>query len=286
MNTLVTGATGHLGRLAIEAMISRGVAPDSIVGSGRSIDKAADLAARGVRIVAADYTDSSSLDAALVGIDTLVLVSSSEVGQRAAQHQAVIDAAVRAGVQRLIYTSVLDAEDSALILAPEHRQTERALRASGLSYTILRNGWYTENYAGAISQAVATGSLLTSAGEGRVSSALRAEYADAIAAVVTSEGHENAIYELSGDTAWSFDELADTISRVSGAPVTLASVSPEEHAQILTEAGLDDETVAFIVALDGDIRAGLLDVTPRPLSSLIGRATASLDEAVRAMLES
>ena len=283
MTTLITGATGHLGRLAIEALLARGAAPASIVGSGRSVEKAADLAARGVRIVAADYTDAASVDAALDGVDRLVLVSSSEVGQRATQHQAVIDAAVRAGVQHIVYTSVLDAEETALILAPEHKATEQAIRASGIPFTILRNGWYTENYATTIAQGAATGSVLTSAGEGRVSSALRAEYAEAIAAVLTSDGHEGAVYELSGDTAWSFAELAEAIAEAAGTPVALASVSPEEHAAVLTGVGIDAGTVGFVVALDGDIRAGLLDATSGDLARLIGRPTTPLVEAVRAI---
>jgi NAD(P)H dehydrogenase (quinone) len=281
MTTLITGATGHLGRLAIDALLARGVDPTTIVGSGRSVEKAADLAARGVRIVAADYTDAGSLDEALAGVDRLVLVSSSEVGQRAAQHRAVIDAAVRAGVQHLIYTSVLDAESSPLILAPEHKATEEAIRASGIAFTILRNGWYTENYAATIAQAVATGSVLTSAGEGRVSSALRSEYAEAIAAVLTGEGHDGRTYELSGDTAWSFAELADAIAEVAGMPVELITVNPDEHAAALTAAGLDAGTAGFLVALDGDIRAGLLDATSGDLARLIGRPTMPLVDALR-----
>ncbi|MBA4247080.1 MAG: NAD(P)-dependent oxidoreductase [Microbacterium sp.] len=281
MTTLITGATGHLGRLAIEALLDRGVDTATIVGSGRAVEKAADLAARGVRIVAADYTDAASLDAAFAGVDRLVLVSSSEMGQRATQHQAVIDAAVRAGVQHIVYTSVLDAEETALILAPEHKATEQAIRASGIPFTILRNGWYTENYAATIAQGAATGAVLTSAGEGRVSSALRAEYAEAIAAVLTSEGHENRIYELSGDTAWSFAELAEAVAEVAGTPVALASVSPDEHAAALAAAGLDAGTTGFLVALDGDIRAGLLDATSGDLARLIGRPTTPLVDAVR-----
>ena len=281
MTTLITGATGHLGRLAIEALLDRGLDPATIVGSGRSIEKAADLAERGVRIVAADYTDAASLDAALAGVDRLVLVSSSEVGQRATQHQAVIAAAVRAGVQHIVYTSVLDAEETALILAPEHKATEQAIRDSGIPFTILRNGWYTENYAATIAQAAATGAVLTSAGEGRVSSALRAEYAEAIAVVLTSEGHENRIYELSGDTAWNFAELAEAIAAVAGTPVALAAVSSDEHAAALAAAGLDAGTTGFLVALDGDIRAGLLDATSGDLARLIGRPTTPLVDAVR-----
>lgn len=281
MTTLVTGATGQLGRLIIEALIARGVAPESIVGSGRSVEKAADLVARGVRIVAADYTDAASLDAALAGVDTLVLVSSSEVGQRATQHQSVIDAAVRAGVSRIIYTSVLGADTSPLILAPEHKATEEALRASGLAVTILRNGWYLENYAQTVAQAITTGAIVSSAGDGRVASALRAEYAEAAAVVASTTGHEGAVYELSGDTAWSVDELAAAVTAASGTAVAVQQLEPDAHVALLTGVGLDEGTAGFLVALDGDIRAGLLDATTGDLARLLGRPTATLDEGVR-----
>lgn len=284
MTTVVTGATGHLGRLIIEALLERGVDAESIVGTGRSIEKAADLAARGVRIAAADYTDAASLDAAFDGATTLVLVSSSEVGQRAVQHQAAIDAAVRAGVERIIYTSVLAADSSPLILAPEHKATEEALLASGLAITVLRNGWYTENYAQTVAQALATGAIVTSAGEGRVSSALRAEYAEAAAIVASTDGHEGAVYELSGDTAWSFDEFAAALTTASGTAVSVTHLDPAAHVAALTQAGLDEGTAGFVVALDGDIRAGLLDATTGDLARLMGRPTATLEVGVRALL--
>ncbi len=284
MTTVVTGATGHLGRLIIEALLERGVDAESIVGTGRSIEKAADLAARGVRIAAADYTDAASLDAAFDGATTLVLVSSSEVGQRAVQHQAAIDAAVRAGVERIIYTSVLAADSSPLILAPEHKATEEALLASGLAITVLRNGWYTENYAQTVAQALATGAIVTSAGEGRVSSALRAEYAEAAAVVASTDGHEGAVYELSGDTAWSFDEFAAALATASGTAVTVTHLDPAAHVAALTKAGLDEGTAGFVVALDGDICAGLLDATTGDLARLMGRPTATLEAGVRALL--
>lgn len=284
MTILVTGATGHLGRLIIEALLERGVSAENIVGTGRSVQKAADLAERGVRVVAADYTNDAALDSAVEGVDTLVLVSGSEVGQRLAQHQSVINAAVRAGVTRIVYTSVLGADTTPLILAPEHKATEQALHESGLDITVLRNGWYTENYAHTVAQALATGTIVTSASEGRVSSALRAEYAEAAAVVASTEGHEGAIYELSGDVAWSFDELAAAITALTGTPVHVDHLDPDAHLAQLRAAGIDDGTAGFLVALDGDIRSGLLDATTGDLARLIGRPTATLEAGVRSLL--
>ncbi|WP_168915440.1 NmrA family NAD(P)-binding protein [Microcella flavibacter] len=284
MTIVVTGATGHLGRLIIESLLARGVAPAAITGTGRSVERAADLAERGVRIVPAAYDDAASLDAALAGAEILMLVSGSEVGSRVAQHGAAIAAAQRAGVRRIVYTSVLDAADSPLVLAPEHAATESLLADSGLAVTVLRNGWYTENYAGAVRQAAQTGALLTSAGEGRVSSASRIDYAEAAAAVITGEGHEGAVYELSGDVAWGFDELAAAASAATGAAIAVQQVTAEEHLAQLTAAGLDAGTAGFVVALDGDIRSGLLDATTGDLSRLIGRPTTPLEQGLRAAL--
>lgn len=282
MSIVVTGATGHLGRLVVEALLREGVDPSTIVAAGRTVSKLNDLAARGVAIAPIDFTDAASLASAFEGAETLLLVSSSEVGQRFAQHSAAIDAAKAAGVGRIVYTSAPAATTSALVLAPEHKATEEYLVASGVPFTILRNAWYTENYVGTAEQAVASGVLAASVGEGTVSSASRADYADAAAAVLLGEGHEGAVYELSGDTAWNFTELAAVISELSGTPVTYASLSPEEHAAALTAAGLDEGTVGFVVALDGNIRDGLLGLTSGDLSRLIGRPTTPLREGLAA----
>lgn len=284
MTIVVTGATGHLGRLIIDSLIARGVEPAAIVGTGRSIERAADLADRGVRVVAAAYDDAAALDAALAGAETLMLVSGSEVGSRVAQHAAAIEAAQRAGVRRVVYTSVLDAADSPLVLAPEHAATEQLLADSGLAVTVLRNGWYTENYVGAVQQAAQSGALLTSAGEGRVASASRIDYAEAAAAVITGDGHEGAVYELSGDVAWGFDALAAAASAATGTTIAVQQVSPEEHLAALTSAGLDAGTAGFVVALDGDIRSGLLASTTGDLARLIGRPTTPLEQGLRAAL--
>ncbi|MEP6482421.1 MAG: SDR family oxidoreductase, partial [Rhodoglobus sp.] len=201
---VITGATGHLGRLIVESLLARGVAPDQLVAAGRNAEKLAELETLGVRTARIDYTDPDGLAAAFAGADKVMLVSSSEVGHRVAQHSAVIDAAVAAGVKHLIYTSAPAATTSALILAPEHKATEEYLVASGIPFTILRNGWYTENYIQTAQQGGESGTIASSAGEGRVASASRKDYADAAAVVLTTAGHDGKVYELSGDTAWSF----------------------------------------------------------------------------------
>ena len=276
MTILVTGASGHLGRLIVERLLARGVPSDRIVAGARTPSTIADL---GVRAVELDYTKPDTIAAALDGVDTVMLVSGSEVGQRAVQHGNVIDAAKAAGVGRIVYTSAPNARESALILAPEHKATEEALEASGIPTTILRNGWYTENYLGTLEQAK-SGEIVTSTGDGRVSSASRVDYADAAAVVLTSEGHESAVYELSGDVAWTFDDFATVAGGILGVPVAHRSVSTDEHVAALGAAGLDEGTAGFVAALDANIRDGLLGHTPGDLSRLIGRPTTPLAEGL------
>jgi len=284
MTILVTGASGHLGRLAIEALLERGVAADTIVAGARKPEVLAELAERGVRTVELDYTQPDTIAAALVGVDHLLLVSSSVPGNRFAEHKNVIDAAKTAGVEHLVYTSATDARDSALVLAPEHKATEEAIEASGIPATILRNGWYSENYTGTYATAVATGEVVASTGEGRVSSASRKDYAEAAAVVLSEPGHVGQVYELSGDTAWDFSELAATIGTIAGRDVTFRSLTAEEHAAELAAAGLDEGTIGFIVGLDGNIRDGLLGHTPGDLSRLIGHPTTPLTEGLAAAI--
>jgi NAD(P)H dehydrogenase (quinone) len=282
MTIVVTGATGHLGRLIVEALLRDGVAPSNIVAGGRNLAKLDDLVARGVRVARLDYNDHGSLSEALAGADTLMLVSASEPGKRVEQHKAVIDAAVASGVTRIVYTSAPRATTSHLILAPEHKGTEELIAASGIPATILRNGWYTENYAQAARQAADTGTLVSSVGDGRVSSASRKDYADAAAVVLTTGGHEGKVYELSGDVAWSQTELAAAIAEVTGKHVEYASVGTEQHAALLKSAGLDEGTIGFVTALDANTRDGLLGETSGDLSRLIGRPTTPLVEGLAA----
>jgi NAD(P)H dehydrogenase (quinone) len=281
MSIVVTGATGQLGRLVVEQLLEAGLAPADLVATGRSVEKLTDLGERGVRVERLDFgAVPESVDWLGEG-DVLLLVSGSEVGQRVAQHAAVVDLAVRSGVRRIVYTSAPAADDTALVLAPEHAATELLIRDSGLPFTFLRNSWYTENYLTTFEQARESGTVADSAGAGRVASAPRSDYAAAAAAVLTGDGHENAVYELSGDVAWSFDELAETFGQVLGRPVNRRSLAPEEHRELLVSQGLDEGTAGFVVALDQNIADDLLAVTTGELAKLIGRPTTALADTVR-----
>lgn len=285
MSIVVTGATGHLGRLVVTSLLERGTAPQQILATGRNAEKLAQLAAQtGVRTAVVDFVAPASVSAALREGDTVLLVSTSEMGQRVAQHGNVITAAKTAGVARIVYTSAPHADTSALVLAPEHKATEELIAASGLPYTILRNGWYHENYVPAIEQARATGVLAASVGDGLVASASRADYAEAAAVVLTEPGHEGRVYELSGDAAWNYETLAQAISDVIGSPVEYLRVTPEDQRQGLLDAGVDAQTAGFLVALDADIRAGLIAETTGELSELIDRPTTALAEGLRAAI--
>ena len=280
MKIAVTGATGQLGRLIIQRL--RGKLQDSgIVALARARAKAADL---GVEVREADYARPDTLGPALTGIDTLMLVSGNEVGQRAPQHRNLITAAQQAGVRRIVYTSLLRADSSPLSLAPEHAQTEAMLAGSGLDYTVLRNGWYTENYLAAAPAAVANGRLAGSAGEGRISSATRADFADAAVAVLTGEGHHGKTYELAGYSAYTLAELAAEISRQSGKDVPYVNLPPAEYAAALIATGLPAQWAEALAAMDVEASRGALFHEGRELSRLIGRPTTSLEDAVAAAL--
>jgi NAD(P)H dehydrogenase (quinone) len=281
MSIVIAGATGQLGRLVVGELLQRGVPAREIVAGGRSAEQLEDLAGLGVRTASVDYNDPASLDSALSEGDTLLLISGNDIQNRTAQHENVIDAAVRAKVAHILYTSVLAADSTPIILAPDHVKAEEYIRASGLPFTFLRNGWYTENYAAALATARETGTLLGSAGEGRVASATRADYAAAIAAVLTTPGHEGRVYELSGDYAWTYEELASAFSTVLGRTVSYDSVSSAEHASALEAAGLDPATAGFLAALDGNIREDALALTTGDLARLAGRPTTPLLDGLR-----
>jgi NAD(P)H dehydrogenase (quinone) len=278
MTILVTGASGQLGRLTLTALQARGVAPADIRAGARRPSAVADL---GVPVVELDYDRPETAAAAMAGVDEVLLISASEPGKRVPQHAAVIDAARDAGVRRIVYTSAPRATTSSLVLAPEHKATEELILASGIPFTFLRNNWYTENYASTLEQAKASGVVISSTGEGRVASASRPDFADAAAAVLTSDGHEGETYELGGDVAWTHAELASTIARLIGSEVVHRSVSPEEHLAILTGAGLDADTAGFVVALDGNIRDGVLAEVTGDMSRLTGRPTTPLIDGLR-----
>ena len=282
MTIVVTGATGHLGRLAVESLLARGVAPGEIVATGRRTEVLDDLAARGVVVRRADYDDPVSLDAAFAGADKLLFVSGSEVGKRLGQHRTVVDAAARAGIRHLAYTSAPHADTSPLPVNPDHKATEELIAASGVPATILRDNWYSENYLADLATARETGEVVSATGAGRIASAPRADYAAAAAAVLTQDGHPGKVYELAGDTAWDYDELAATLSDLLGRTVVRRDLTPDErHAQLLA-AGLPGEVAGFVVAMDTAIADGALADTTGDLSRLIGRPTTPLKETLAA----
>jgi NAD(P)H dehydrogenase (quinone) len=283
MTIVITGATGHLGRQVVEQLLTRGVDPSTVVAGGRNEQALAELAGHGVRTARIDYSDPSTLDDAFVGAEKILLISGSEVGKRSVQHKAVIDAARRVDAA-LVYTSATRASTSALVLAPEHKATEGLLEGSGLTYTVLRNNWYTENYDDAIQQATSTGSILTSTGSGKVASATRRDYAEAAAVVLLTDDYAGEILELGGDSPWDVDELASTITAVSGIPVTVNQVSTEEHIAALRGFGLDEDTAGFVAALDANIAEGLLAESDGTLSRIIGRPTTPLGQYVGELL--
>ncbi|GGM94752.1 NAD(P)-dependent oxidoreductase [Lentzea pudingi] len=281
---VVTGATGHLGRLVVEAL-ARKIPADQIVATVRNPEKAGGLAALGVHVRTADYDQPSTLTEAFAGAEKLLLVSGSEIGRRVPQHTAVVRAAKAAGVNHLVYTSVLGADTSTTVVAPEHRATEEVVRASGIPFTFLRNGWYTENYEQAVAQALATGAILGSAGEGKVGGVPRADYADAAVKVLTSTGHDNTVYELAADEAWSYADLAESVGRIAGKPISYQDVPAEQHRAILLGAGLPEPIANMLVDNDRAIAAGELASDSADLRALLGRPTTSLDDAVAALLK-
>ncbi|WP_031071060.1 SDR family oxidoreductase [Streptomyces sp. NRRL WC-3742] len=275
---VVTGATGQLGRLAVESLLAEVPAAEVAVAV-RSAEKAADLAARGVSVRVVDYDRPESLAGAFAAGDRVLFISGSEVGRRLPQHQAVVEAAKAAGVALLAYTSIQGAATFAL--ADEHRATEAMILASGLPYVFLRNGWYTENYLGDVAGTVERGIVLGSAGEGRVATAPRGDYAEAAVAALTGDA-TNETYELSGDTAWSLGELAAELAQASGRPVEHRNVAPAEHLAALVGAGLPEGFAGALVDVDAGIARGELAGTPGDLARLIGRPTVPLAESVRA----
>ncbi|WP_143467227.1 SDR family oxidoreductase [Lentzea kentuckyensis] len=281
---VVTGATGHFGRLAVEALAQK-VPAGQIVAAVRTPQKAADLAALGVQVRVADYDQPSTLAEAFAGADKVLLVSGSEVGRRVPQHTAAVQAAKAAGVTHLVYTSILRADTSTISLAPEHKATEEAIRDSGIPFTFLRNGWYTENYEQSVAQALATGAVLGSAGAGPIGGVPRADYAGAAVEVLTGTGHENKVYELAADEAWSYADLAEAIARISGKPVAYQDVPAEQHRSILLGAGLPEFVADMLVDADRAIAAGELASDSGDLRTLLGRPTTSLDDAVTALLK-
>ncbi|MDV8022854.1 SDR family oxidoreductase [Rhodococcus sp. IEGM 1330] len=282
MTTAVTGATGNLGGLVVDALIERGVAPADIVAVVRNADKASPLAERGVVVRVADYSDSAAMTAALAGVDKLLLVSGSEVGQRIAQHTNVIEAAEAAGVGLIAYTSLLAADTSGVSLAPEHKATEERLAASSIPAVFLRNGWYWENYLGSLAQTIEGGVLLGAAGNGKLAAASRVDFAAAAAAVLTLDDQGGKIYELGGGERLTYAELAAVISEISGTSIVYTDVTESEYAAILQGAGLPDFVATMLASADAGIARGELDTHSGDLQALIGRASTPAAEVLRA----
>lgn len=282
----VTGASGHLGRLVIEELLRRGTAASQIVAAVRSPEKIGDLAARGVQVRRADYDDPATLEGAFAGVERLLLVSGSEVGKRVAQHTNVVNAARGSGVGLIAYTSILHADSTGIQLAAEHQATERVLAESDVPFVLLRNSWYLELYLDQIPNYVEHGAILGSSGDGRVSAALRADYAEAAAVVVSEPGHEHHIYELGGEPAFTMAELAAELSRRSGRAIEYRNLPPEEYAAVLTGVGLPEGYARILADADQGLARGELFTDSGDLARLLGRAPTPYTEAVATALES
>lgn len=281
MTVAITGASGQLGRLVIESLLREGVTPVAVV---RDPAKVADLAERGVEVRQATFDDPESLDRAFAGVDRVLLVSGNEFGKRVEQHTNVIRAAERAGVELLAYTSIPQADDNPLILAQEHTGTEAVLADSTVPYVLLRNGWYWENYTRGLAHAVETGVLYGAAGQGRVSGAARADYADAAAHVLTTDGHAGRVYELGGDAGLTYDELAQAISEAAGKPVRYQDLPQAEYAAALEKGGVPADFAQVLADADNGISKGILEVGSGHLRKLLGRPAVPAVEVFRAAL--
>jgi NAD(P)H dehydrogenase (quinone) len=280
---VITGASGQLGRLVIAELLKT-MPATQIAAAARNPDRVRDLAARGIHVRLADYDRAATLDTAFMGADKVLLISSNEVGRRAPQHKAVIDAAKRVGVKLLAYTSILHADTSPLSLAAEHKDTEEYLKSSGVPFVLLRNGWYTENYTASIPAALQHGVFIGSAGSGRIASAARADYAAAAAAMLIRENQAGKVYELAGDEAYTLADLAAEVSRQSGKTIPYKNLTEAEFKAALLGAGLPEGFAELLANSDiGASKGGLFD-DKRQLSQLIGRPTTPLSSLVKMAL--
>jgi NAD(P)H dehydrogenase (quinone) len=276
MTIAVTGTTGQLGRLAIAALKNR-LPAEKLIALARSPEKASDL---GINVRMADYRKPETLSTALEGVDVLVLISSSDFDDRAGQHSNVINAAEKAGVGRLIYTSILKGDRSPMLLAADHVETEAAIRGSGLRATILRNGWYTENYTATLGGSVEAGAMIGSAADAKLSTATRADYAEAITSVASEDGHEGKIYELAGDKAFTMDEMAAEVSAIAGKSIPYTSMPKGNYAEILESFGLPAGFAMAVADADACAVDGALFDDSGTLSRLIGRPTTPMAQSV------
>ena len=279
----ITGATGQLGRLVINALLKK-VPASEIIAVVRSPEKAQDLQALGVALRTADYNQPQTLQGAFAGVQKVLLISSSEVGQREAQHRAVIDAAKAAGVSFIAYTSLLHADISPLGLGVEHRATEALLQASGIPYALLRNGWYSENYAASIAPALAHHAFIGAAGNGRIASAAREDYAAAAAEVISRDDQAGKVYELAGDDSYTLAEFSAEIARQSGEQVKYVNLPPAEFSAALIGAGLPAPLAELLADSDAGAAQGALFDDSHTLSKLIGRPTTPFAAVIKATL--
>jgi NAD(P)H dehydrogenase (quinone) len=281
MSIAIFGATGLLGGHVIDELLERGIPAGDILALGRNTERLAKLAGRGLRTAGVDLDDVDRTAATLSGVDKVLLISVSDPGQRVQQHANAIEAARQAGVQHLIYTSALQAPTTILELAADHKATEELVTESGIQATFLRNGWYTENHVQDFAAASGNGAIANSVGEGRLATAPRKDYAEAAAVVLTTAGHEGKAYELSGDTAWNYDEFTATAGEVLGTPVSYRALTAEEEREQLLAFGLDAGTAGFLVTLNTNTRDGALAHTSGDLARLIGRPTETLQTTMR-----
>lgn len=287
MSIVITGATGHLGRLVIADLLAAGTPAGEITAVARSKEKAADLAEQGIQVLVADYDRPETFDEAFQPEDRVLLISGTDIGQRVSQHQVVIDAAKAAGVAQFAYTSVLGGPKADFQLASDHIATEQLILDSGLPYTFLRNGWYTETpgVLGDLAGIIERGAVVNGVrADGRLASAARADYAAAAAVVVSTEGHLNKAYELRGDTAWTYGEFAAEVSRQSGKPVAHKTLDAEENKALLINVGLPEVFAEILADVDDAINRGALAIDSDDLTRLIGRPTTPLAESIATAL--
>ncbi len=271
----VTAATGQLGRKVVEFLLKR-LEPEKLVLAVRNPAKAQEFAEKGLTVREADYDRPETLESAFEGVTKLLLISSPSVGRRVEQHRNAIEAAKRSGVKTIVYTSVLHADRSRLgVIAEEHRQTEAMVKSSGMDYTILRNGWYVENFAPQVKNALNQGFIVGCAGKGKISAAPRSDYAEAAAVVLTTDGHSGKIYELAGDEAFTMEELAAEISLQTGKEVSYKNLTPDEYVRWLVSTGVSEEVARFLATMEEAIEKGDLFDDSRQLSQLLGRPTTS-----------
>ena len=279
----ITGATGQLGQLAIEALLASHPA-SQLVAIARNPQKAKSLSDKGILVRQADYADKAALTAALKGVSKLLLISGSEIGQRLPQHSNIIEAAKAAGVEFIAYTSLLHADRSPLLLHVEHVATEKMLAEAGIPYTLLRNGWYTENYLASIPPALEHGVFIGAAGDGKISAAPRADYAAAAARVLSEEGHAGKTYELAGDSAWTLVDFVEELSQQSGRKVVYQNMKADDFAAALKSVGLPDGLAEVLADSDNGAAKGALFDDSRELSKLLRRPTTTLSKSIKSAL--